>query len=195
MSLIGKKIPQVKASAVVNGAIVHDFSIQKYEGKYVLLFFYPLDFTFVCPTELHAFQQKYDQFKSLGAEVIACSRDSAYSHIAWLATEKNHGGIKGVSYPLIADMKLDFIRSYDVLKEEDAIAYRGLFIIDRQGVIRHQLVNDTPIGRSVDEAIRVLQALQHFEKNGEVCPANWHEGDKAFKTNKKELDAYCSEKC
>jgi peroxiredoxin (alkyl hydroperoxide reductase subunit C) len=92
-------------------------------------------------------------------------------------------------------MKLDFIRSYDVLKEEDAIAYRGLFIIDRQGVIRHQLVNDTPIGRSVDEAIRVLQALQHFEKNGEVCPANWHEGDKAFKTNKKELDAYCSEKC
>ena len=195
MSLIGKKIPQVKASAVVNGAIVHDFSIQKYEGKYVLLFFYPLDFTFVCPTELHAFQQKYDQFKSLGAEVIACSRDSAYSHIAWLDTEKNHGGIKGVSYPLIADMKLDFIRSYDVLKEEDAIAYRGLFIIDRQGVIRHQLVNDTPIGRSVDEAIRVLQALQHFEKNGEVCPANWHEGDKAFKTNKKELDAYCSEKC
>ena len=193
MSLVGKKAPKVSAPAVVNGNIINDFSVQNLEGKYVLLFFYPLDFTFVCPTELHAFQEKYTEFKKLGAEIIACSRDSAYAHLSWLSMPKKQGGIEGISYPMIADMKLEYIKAYDVLKEEEGISYRGLFLIDRSGIIRHQLVNDTPIGRDVNEALRVLKALQHYEKSGEVCPANWHEGDKGFKTNKKDLNTYFSE--
>ena len=195
MSLVGKKAPKISASAVVNETIIKDFSLQNFEGKYVVLFFYPLDFTFVCPTELHAFQEKYEEFKGLGAELIGCSRDSVYTHLAWLATPKAQSGIKGICYPLIADMKLEFIRAYDVLKEEEGVSYRGLFVIDQVGIIRHQLVNDSPIGRNIDEALRVLKALQHFEKYGEVCPANWNEGDKAFKTNKKDLDQYFSERC
>ena len=194
MSLVGKQAPIVSAPAVVDGNIVKDFSLQHLKGKYIVLFFYPLDFTFVCPTELHAFQEQYAEFKLLGAELIGCSRDSVYAHLSWLSTPKKQGGIEGISYPLIADMKLEYIRAYDVLKEEEGISYRGLFLIDQTGIIRHQLINDTPIGRDVNEALRVLKALQHNEKSGEVCPANWNEGDKAFKTTKKDLTAYFSEK-
>lgn len=193
MGLIGKKAPEISACAVVDGKkVVQQFSLQDLQGKYVVLFFYPLDFTFVCPTELHAFQDKYDEFKKLGAELIGCSRDSQFSHLAWLNTPKNKSGIQGITYPLLADMNLEIARSYGVLNEEEGLSFRGLFILDKSGVVRHLLINDLPLGRSVDEALRTLQALQHVEKHGEVCPANWHEGEKAMKPNKKSVDEYLS---
>ncbi|MCH9621803.1 MAG: Alkyl hydroperoxide reductase C [Chlamydiia bacterium] len=192
MGLVGKQAPEVCTTAVVGDMIVENFSLRDHLGKYVVLFFYPLDFTFVCPTELHAFQEKYDEFKSLGAELIGCSRDSHYTHLAWLNTPKVESGIQGVQYPLMADMTLDISRSFGVLKEDEGVSYRGLFLIDKEGIVRHMLINDLPLGRNVDEALRILKALQHYEGNGEVCPANWQEGDRAFKTNKEELDDYFS---
>lgn len=192
MGLLGKKAPDVVTTAVVGNDIVENFSLSDFYGKYVILFFYPLDFTFVCPTELHAFNAAYDQFKELNAEVIGCSRDSHYTHLAWLNTPKTEGGIEGVRYPLMADMTLEISQKFDVLKEDEGVSYRGLFLIDKEGVIRHMLINDLPLGRNVDEALRVLKALQHVEEHGEVCPANWNEGDRAFKTNKEELDNYFS---
>lgn len=192
MGLLGKKAPDVVTTAVVGNDIVENFSLSDFYGKYVILFFYPLDFTFVCPTELHAFNAAYDQFKELNAEVIGCSRDSHYTHLAWLNTAKTEGGIEGVRYPLMADMTLEISQKFDVLKEDEGVSYRGLFLIDKEGVIRHMLINDLPLGRNVDEALRVLKALQHVEEHGEVCPANWNEGDRAFKTNKEELDNYFS---
>lgn len=193
MSLIGKRAPEVKGNAVIDGKkLVEDFSMRGAGGKYTLLFFYPLDFTFVCPTELHAFQEKYEEFKNLGVEVVGCSRDSHYTHLAWLETPKDKGGIQGVEYPLVADMDLQISRSYGVLKEDEGVSYRGLFLIDKEGVVRHMLINDLPLGRSVDEALRMVKALQHYEEHGEVCPAGWNEGQDAFKTNKDELNAYLS---
>lgn len=179
MGLIGKQAPEIETKAAVKELTI-DFSLDDYKGKYVLLFFYPMDFTFVCPTELHAFEDKYEEFKHLDCEVVGCSTDSVYTHLAWLRTPKSEGGIEGISYPLIADKTMTVSRSYDVLKEEEGIAYRGLFLIDRQGMIRHQLINDLPLGRSVDEALRMLKSLLHFEEIGEVCPANWMAGDKAM---------------
>lgn len=191
MGLIGKKAPDINAAAVIDGKkIVQNYNLQDLQGKYVVLFFYPLDFTFVCPTELHAFQQKYEEFKSLGAELVGCSRDSQFSHLAWLNTPKNQSGIEGITYPLLADMNLEIARSYGVLNEQEGISFRGLFILDKSGIVRHQLINDLPLGRSVDEALRTLKALQHFEKNGEVCPANWNVGDLAMKPTKKSVDEY-----
>lgn len=194
MSLIGKKAPEVITTAVVDGGkIVEDYCLSDFSDQYTLLFFYPLDFTFVCPTELHAFQEKYDEFKKLGVEVVGCSRDSHFTHQAWLETPREKGGIKGVKYPLIADMKLEIARDFGVLKEDEGIAYRGLFLMDKEGVVRHMLINDLPLGRSVDEALRMVRALQHFEQHGEVCPANWNEGKAAFKTDKNALNEYLSE--
>ena len=194
MLLVGKKAPDFLATAVVaGGSVLEGFTLSQFRGKYIILFFYPLDFTFVCPTELMAFQDKYKEFKALNCEIIGCSRDSHYTHLAWLNTPKLEGGIKGVTYPLVADMTLEISRNYGVLKEESGVSYRGLFLIDKEGVVRHCLVNDLPLGRSVDEALRMLQALQHFEKEGEVCPANWKEGDKGFKANKEDLGKYVSD--
>ena len=195
-TLIGKKAPHFKAAAVINGGeIIDDYSLDQFIGKKdVIFFFYPLDFTFVCPTEILAFQAKLDEFEKRGVAVVGCSVDSQHTHWAWLNTEKKDGGIKGVTMPLVADLSKTIAYNYGVLAGEydydehgnlvfngAALAYRGLFLIDKKGIVRHALINDTPLGRSVDEALRIVDAFQHFEKHGEVCPANWKEGDTAMK--------------
>jgi peroxiredoxin (alkyl hydroperoxide reductase subunit C) len=191
--LVGRPAPLFKAEAVVNGDF-KEVQLSDYKGKkYVCLFFYPLDFTFVCPTELHAFQEKYEEFKKRDVELIGCSIDSKNSHLAWVKTPKSKGGIEGVTYPLVSDIQRTICRDYDVLSGE-GIAYRGLFLIDKSGVVRHQLVNDLPLGRNVDEALRMVDALQFNEKNGEVCPANWTQGKEAIKTTTESVAAYLSKK-
>ncbi len=188
--LIGKKAPAFTAKAIVNGQITDGFSLDTFLGKYVIFFFYPLDFTFVCPTELHAFQEKQKEFTTRGAQIIGCSVDSCYAHIAWLATPKEKGGIEGIDYPLVSDLTKDIARSYRVLKEEDGVAYRGLCLIDKEGIVRHELVNDLPLGRNVDEALRLLDALIFYENHGEVCPANWHAGQKGMTPTQEGLTSY-----
>ncbi len=189
--LVGKKAPNFTAAAVINGEeIVDDFSLSQYIGKkHVILFFYPKDFTFVCPTELHAFEEKKAEFEKLGVQLVAVSTDTEQSHWGWLQLSKDHGGIQGVTYPIVADTNKTISSNYDVLAgsyfydeneqlqaEGELIAYRGLFLIDKDGLVRHQIVNDLPLGRNVDEALRMVKALQFFEEKGEVCPANWDEG-------------------
>ena len=159
-------------------------------GSYVIFFFYPLDFTFVCPTELHAFQEALPLFKQRNSVVIGCSVDSVYCHLAWLSTPVQKGGIQGITYPLISDINKTIARDFQVLKEDEGIAYRGLFILDREGVIRHQLVNDLPIGRSIDEVLRTLDAIMMHEIGGEVCPANWKQGVKAFPATREGIEAH-----
>lgn len=188
--LIGKLAPQFKAKAVQVDRILDDFSLKDLLGKYVVFFFYPLDFTFVCPTELHAFQDKLAEFEKRNAMVVGCSVDSWYSHYAWLSTAKEKGGIQGVTYPIVSDLNKSIATQYNVLKEEDGIAFRGLFLIDRQGIIRHELINDLSLGRCVSEVLRILDALIFHEKNGEVCPANWTNGDKAMKPTPEGLINY-----
>lgn len=191
--LVGKRAPKFSAWAVGNGVFV-DLKLSDFKGQYVVLFFYPLDFAFVCPTEIHAFQDKLSEFTARNAQVIGCSVDSTYSHLAWLNTPKELGGIQGVQYPLLSDITKSIAEDYNVL-DETGIACRGLFIIDRDGYIRHQLVNDFPLGRNVDEALRILDALISFETNGEVCPANWMPGDKTLNPNptSKDLIEYFQE--
>ncbi len=193
--LVGKKAPAFSAPAVVNGGeVIENFSLDQYIGKnHVVLFFYPKDFTFVCPSELHAFQAKLDEFEKRGVKVVACSTDTEESHWGWLQLDKNDGGIKGVQYPIIADTNKTISDAFDVLVGEYdydeygrltasdvMIAYRGLFLIDKEGIVRHQVVNDLPLGRNVDEALRMVDALQFVEENGEVCPANWNAGDEGM---------------
>ena len=190
MTLVGKKAPEFKAKAVIKDKIYDDFCLSDYLGKYVVFFFYPLDFTFVCPTELHAFQEKMQEFDNRNAQLVACSIDSYFAHTAWLNTPKVKGGIQGVSYPIVSDIHKTIARAYQVLKEDEGIAYRGLFLIDREGVVRHQLVNDLPLGRSVNEVLRLLDALAFHEEHGEVCPANWKEGAKAMKPTEQGLAEY-----
>lgn len=188
--LVGKQAPDFTAQAVVGNNIVQDFTLSQYRGKNVVLFFYPLDFTFVCPTELHAFQEKLEEFGKRNTQVIACSVDSPYSHYAWVNTPKAKGGIQGITYPMVADLNKKIAQDYDVLIPEEGIAYRGLFLIDKEGIVRHQVVNDLPLGRSVDEAIRILDALLFFEENGEVCPANWEAGAKSMQATQEGLEKY-----
>ncbi len=188
--LVGKQAPDFTAKAVDGGKIVDNFKLSNYKGKYIVLFFYPLDFTFVCPTELHAFNDKLTEFKERGVELIGCSVDSHFSHLAWLNTKKADGGIQGVKYPIVADLNKTIARDYDVLVETAGIAYRGLFLIDKNFIVRHQVVNDLPLGRNVDETLRMVDALQFNEKNGEVCPANWTKGTKAMKPNQEGLKEY-----
>ena len=190
MGLVGKNAPAFKAKAVISGEIIEDFSLIDYLGKNVVFFFYPLDFTFVCPTELHAFQEKMEAFRARNTEVVGCSVDSPYCHAAWLNTPKSKGGIQGVTYPIVSDMNRTISADYDVLIENEGIAYRGLFIIDTKGIIRHQVVNDLPLGRNVDEVLRMLDALVFFEENGEVCPANWQKGSKAMEPTTEGLESY-----
>ena len=191
MGLVGKQAPDFTASAVINGQdIVDGFTLSSYKGQYVVLFFYPLDFTFVCPTELHAFQEKLDEFASRNTQVIGCSVDSKFSHHAWLNTPKTSGGIQGVQYPLVADITKAISADYDVLNESEGVAFRGLFLIDKAGIVRHQLVNDLPLGRNVDEALRVIDAWQFHEEHGEVCPANWNKGDKALSATSDGIQTY-----
>lgn len=187
--LVGRPAPNFTAKAVVKNEFT-TFSLANYQGKkYVVLFFYPLNFTFVCPTELHAFQEQLSKFHERGAEVVGCSIDSPYSHFAWLNTAKEKGGIAGVTYPLVSDIHHNIAKSYDVLCD-DGVALRGLFLIDKAGIVRHQVVNDLPLGRSVDEALRMLDALIYFEENGEVCPANWSKGAEAFKPTQTGVSEY-----
>jgi peroxiredoxin (alkyl hydroperoxide reductase subunit C) len=189
--LVGKKAPDFKVKAVKGGEVLEDFTLSQFQdNKYVVLFFYPLDFTFVCPTELHEFESKLEAFKKLNAEVIACSTDSHFSHLAWLDTPKKKGGIEGVSYPILSDFNKTISRDYGVLLEESGVALRGTFIIDKQGVVQSQVVNQNGIGRNVDETLRTLEALQFTEEHGEVCPANWHAGDKAMKPTQDGLHDY-----
>ena len=190
--LVGKKAPHFKSTAVFKDAF-KEISLEDYLGKYVILFFYPLDFTFVCPTELHAFQEKLAAFENLGAVVLSCSVDSQFSHRAWLATPKEKGGIQGIEYGLIADIGGKIAKDYDVLSDEN-IAYRGLFLIDQKGVVRHQLVNDLPLGRSVCEALRMLEALQHVENCGEVCPADWNTSKAAISPTLESVSQYLGAK-
>jgi peroxiredoxin (alkyl hydroperoxide reductase subunit C) len=192
--LVGKKAPTFTAKAVQGENIIDSFSLDHYIGKkYVVLFFYPKDFTFVCPTELHRFQEEIAEFESRDVAVVGCSTDSEFSHWAWLNTPKNKGGIEGVTYPLVADINKTISESYDVLAgneiidengeyaiEGELVAYRGLFLIDKEGTVRHQVVNDMPLGRSIKECLRVIDALQHFEQHGEVCPMDWQKGDTAM---------------
>ena len=194
--LVGKKAPSFSAQAVINGNdIVENFTLEQFKGKYVVLFFYPKDFTFVCPTELFAFQEKLEEFKKRNVELIAVSTDTEQSHWGWLQLAKNKGGIKGVTYPLVADTNKTISMNYDVLAgdfawneegemiaEGELIAYRGLFLIDKEGIVKHQLVNDLPLGRNVDEALRMVDALQFVEENGEACPANWSKGKEGLTT-------------
>jgi peroxiredoxin (alkyl hydroperoxide reductase subunit C) len=206
-TLIGKKAPLFKAKAVVNGnEFVENYTLEQFIGKKeVVFFFYPLDFTFVCPTELIAFQRQIEEFKKRNVEVVACSIDSEYSHWAWLNTEQNNGGIKGVKYPIVADLDKTISESFGVLAGEydyeetgklifkgAPVAYRGLFLIDKKGVVRHSVINDLQLGRNVNEALRMVDALQHFEEYGEVCPANWKEGDDAMKASTDGVADYLS---
>lgn len=207
--LVGKKAPSFKAAAVVNGGeFVEEFSLEQFVGKkHVVFFFYPLDFTFVCPTEIIAFERRMADFEERNVAVIGCSVDSKFSHWAWLNTPQNDGGIQGVKYPLVADVNKTIALNYGVLaghynyddngdmiwvgdEGKDSVAYRGLFLIDKTGVVRHQVVNDLPLGRSIDEALRMIDALQYFEENGEVCPADWSKGKAAMKDTAEGVASY-----
>jgi len=181
--LVQKPAPEFKAQAVMPNNEFKELSLTDYKGKYVLFFFYPLDFTFVCPTEIIAFSDRIEEFEELGVQVVGCSIDSHFSHLAWRNTPRNQGGIGHIKYPLVADLNKQISRDYDVLIEDSGIALRGLFLIDKEGIVRHQVVNDLPLGRSVDEALRMVQALQYFEKHGEVCPADWKEGARTIKAD------------
>lgn len=179
--IVTHKAPNFTANAVVNGEITK-ISLSDYVGKYVILVFYPLDFTFVCPTELIAFSDRVQEFRTSGAEVLGISVDSEYSHLAWSKTARTQGGLDPMDLPLISDLDKSISKSYGVLVN-DSVALRGLFLIDKSGLIRHATINDLPIGRSVDEALRVLQAVQFNDAHGEVCPANWKPGAKSMKAN------------
>lgn len=205
MSLVGKKAPLFSAGAVINGEeIVEGFSLEQYLGKKdVVFFFYPKDFTFVCPTEILAFQEKLAEFEKRGVAVVGASTDTEETHLAWLSTAKDNGGIEGVTYPLVADVSKTIAHNFGVLAGEwnyneegqltfegAPIAYRGSFLIDKEGVVRHETINDFPLGRNIDEMIRLVDALHHVEKYGEVCPANWEEGKEAMTATKKGVATY-----
>lgn len=209
--LVGRKAPLFSADAVVNGGdFEENFSLEQYIGKkHVLFYFYPLDFTFVCPTEILAFQERIADFESRNVQVIGCSIDSKFSHWAWLNTPQNDGGIQGVKYPLVADINKTIASNFGVLAGsygyneneeliwignlgEAAVAYRGLFLIDKEGIVRHQVVNDMPLGRNIDEALRMIDALQFYEEKGEVCPANWEKGKEGMNATAEGVANYLS---
>ena len=205
-TLVGKKAPDFSATAVKGSQFIENFTLSQFEGKkYVVLFFYPMDFTFVCPTELHAFQAKLAEFEKRDVQLIGCSVDSQFSHFAWLSQDRKECGIKGVEYPIVADFSKVISQNFGVLAgEEDydeegnlifegnPVAYRGLFLIDKEGIVRHMLVNDLPLGRNVDEVLRMVDALKHYEEYGEVCPANWNDGQEAIKESHDSVANYLS---
>lgn len=189
-TLVGQLAPEFTQKAVLGQEIIPDFSLRNYLGKYVIFFFYPLDFTFVCPTELHAFQNQLEEFEKRDAQVVGCSVDSCYSHLAWLNIPKEKGGIEGIDYPLVADLTKSIAKAFGVLMPQEGIAYRGLFLIDKKGFIRHQVVNDLPLGRSVDEVLRTLDAVIYAEQHGQVCPANWHKGKPGLQASQAGVEAF-----
>ncbi len=179
-TLVTKEAPDFTAQAVAPDNSFEELTLSSYRGKYVVLFFYPLDFTFVCPSEIIAFDKSLDQFKKRKTEVIGVSVDSHFTHLAWKNTPRDKGGIGNIQYPLVSDLDRSIAEKYGILFN-NSLALRGLFLIDKEGIVRHALVNDLPLGRSVDEALRVVDALQFTEKHGEVCPANWREGEEGMK--------------
>ncbi len=182
-TLILKQAPEFKTQAVMPNGTFKEVSLSDYKGKHILLFFYPLDFTFVCPTEIIAFSEANAEFEKLGVQVLGCSIDSQYTHFAWINTPRKEGGLGGITFPLLSDLNRSIAESYGVLTS-DGFALRGLFLINKDGLVMHSTVNAPPIGRNIDEALRVVKALQFFEKNGEVCPANWTEGKAGINTEK-----------
>ena len=208
--LVTKKAPEFKTLAVMGDNSIKEVSLSDYKGKKVVLFFYPLDFTFVCPTELIAFDKRLSEFESRGVQVLGCSVDSRWSHLAWKNTDVNKGGIGNVQYPLLQDLDKSIARNYDVLvgstpatvytKDEEidttvggGVALRGSFLIDEDGTVRHAVLNDLPLGRNIDEMIRMIDALSHHQKHGEVCPAGWRDGDNAMQESPDGVSSYLSE--
>jgi peroxiredoxin (alkyl hydroperoxide reductase subunit C) len=209
MSLVGKKAPIFNTAAVINGEeIVEDFSLEQYVGsKEVIFFFYPKDFTFVCPTEIIAFQEKLAEFEKRGVAVVGASCDTEETHLAWLSTPQDNGGIAGVTYPLVADSAKTVANNFGVLAgdwnyneagdlifEGQPVAFRGTFFIDKEGIVRHETINDLPLGRNIDEMLRIVDAWHHVEKFGEVCPANWEEGKDAMQATKEGVSSYLASK-
>ena len=191
MCLVTKQAPEFEAEAVMPNNSFETVSLSSYRGKYILVFFYPLDFTFVCPSEILAFNRQVEDFKAKGCELLGISVDSIYTHLAWKNTPVDQGGIGPIQFPLISDISKSISTDYGVLFE-NGVALRGLFLVDKEGVVRHQLVNDLPLGRNVDEALRVIDALQFHETHGEVCPANWRPGDDAMKPTPEGVADYLS---
>ena len=192
--LVGKQAPEFSAATVMaDGSINADFSLSDYKGQHIVLFFYPLDFTFVCPTELIAFSHRIAEFEKRGVQVIGCSIDSQFTHLAWRNTPVDDGGIGPVKYPLVADVKHEICRAYDVELEPAGVALRGSFLIDKEGIVRHQVVNDLPLGRNIDEMLRMVDAVQFHEQHGEVCPAGWTQGDKGMVGTTEGVASYLAE--
>lgn len=191
-TLVTRPAPDFKATAVMADGSFKEISLSDYKGKYVLLYFYPLDFTFVCPSEILAFNKKVADFKERGVELIGVSIDSEFTHHAWRNTPVDRGGIGEIDYPLVADKSKQIARDYGILFNEE-VALRGMFLIDQKGLVRHATINDLPLGRNVDEALRVVDALQYHEEHGEVCPANWKKGEKAMKPTAEGVASYLSE--
>ena len=191
MCLVTKQAPEFEAEAVMPNNSFETVSLSSYRGKYVVIFFYPLDFTFVCPSEILAFNRQVADFKAKDCELLGISVDSIYTHLAWKNTPVDQGGIGAVQFPLISDISKSISADYGVLLE-GGVSLRGLFLVDKEGVVRHQLVNDLPLGRNVDEALRVIDALQFHETHGEVCPANWRPGDDAMKPTPEGVADYLS---
>lgn len=192
-TLVGKQAPEFSAQAVMPDNSFKEIKLSDYKGKYVVLFFYPLDFTFVCPSEIIAFDHKLQEFKDRGVEVIGASVDSHFSHFAWKSTPVNKGGIGNVQFPLVADISKKISSDYGVLCPDNHIAFRGTFLIDQEGIVRHSVINDLSLGRNVDEAVRMVDALQHVEKYGEVCPAGWQKGEKAMTATTDGVAEYLAE--
>ena len=180
--IVGRNAPEFALEGVLNGKFL-TYRLSDYKGKWVVLFFYPLDFTFVCPTEILAFSDRLAEFKKVGAEVFGASVDSKFSHLAWTEKPREEGGIKSLAYPLLEDLKKELAEEYGVLDEAGAVALRGLFLIDPDGIVQHATVNNLGVGRSVDETLRVLQAFQFVREHGEVCPADWKPGAKTMKAD------------
>lgn len=189
-TLVTQEAPDFVAQAVMPDGSFAELKLSSYRGKYVLLFFYPLDFTFVCPSEIVAFDAALERFEKKDAQVLGCSVDSHFTHLAWRNTPRRQGGIGPIRYPLVSDLTKQISRDFGVLLEDGGVALRGLFLIDKQGIVRHALINDLPIGRSIDEALRVLDALRFHEEHGDVCPANWHEGEEAIKPTAEGVASY-----
>lgn len=191
-AIIGKPAPAFKKTALTAGGEFKEISLDDYKGKYVILFFYPLDFTFVCPTEIIAFSERAQEFRNIGCEVIAASVDSEFSHLAWTNLDRKKGGLGKMDIPIISDITKSLSRDYGVLIEEAGVALRGLFLIDDKGILRQMTINDLPVGRNVDEALRLVKAFQFVDKHGEVCPANWHEGSATMKADPVKSQEYFS---
>ena len=193
-AFVQKEAPDFSANAVMPDGSFQEVKLSDYKGKNLVLFFYPLDFTFVCPTEIIAFSERIKDFTKRGVEVLGVSIDSHFSHLAWRNTPRKEGGIGEIAYPLLADLDKSVSRKYGVLLEQPGIALRGLFIIDKMNVIRHVTINDLPLGRNVDEVLRVVDAIQFNEEHGEVCPANWQKGEDGMKPTEDGLKEYSNSK-